>query len=135
MKLIPAQVQLRHLLVRDFEQQQSKQQQGKFQQAASKKQTKHLTQPTASQKQKATDKPQQAFAQQLETDRQGMQENDEIAGVAGVVRRVRRSRQMGAVVGCRPKQRDSGESSPELGITKAGNAMLRRLLVQSHKGY
>ena len=84
MKLIPAQVQLRHLLVRDFEQQQSKQQQGKFQQAASKKQTKHLTQPTASQKQKATDKPQQAFAQQSETDRQRMQENDEIAGVARV---------------------------------------------------
>ncbi len=46
------------------------------------------------------------------------------------VGRVKRSRQMGAVVGCRPKQRDSGESSPELGITKAGNPMLRRLLVQ-----
>ena len=29
------------------------------------------------------------------------------------VGRVKRSRQMGAVVGCRPKQRDSGESSPE----------------------
>ena len=47
------------------------------------------------------------------------------------VGRVKRSRQMGAVVGCRPKQRDSGESSPELSITKAGNPMLRRLLVQS----
>ena len=45
--------------------------------------------------------------------------------------RVKRSRQMGAVVGCRPQQRDSGESSPELSITKAGNPMLRRLLVQS----
>ena len=44
---------------------------------------------------------------------------------------VKRWWQIGAVVGCRPKQRDSGESSPELGITKAGNAMLRRLLVQS----
>ena len=47
------------------------------------------------------------------------------------VRRVKRWRQMGAVVRCRPKQRDSGESSPELGITKAGKTMLRRLLVQS----
>ena len=47
------------------------------------------------------------------------------------VRRVKRSRRMGAVAGCRPKQRDSGESSPELGITKAGNGELRRLLVQS----
>ncbi len=47
------------------------------------------------------------------------------------VGRVKRSRQMGVVVGCRPKQRDSGESSPELGITKAGNGQLRRLLVQS----
>ena len=47
------------------------------------------------------------------------------------VGRVKRSRQMGAVVGCRPKQRDSGESSPELSITKAGNPMLRRLLAQS----
>ena len=47
------------------------------------------------------------------------------------VGRVKRSRQMGAVVGCRPKQRDSGESSPELGITKTGNGELRRLLVQS----
>ena len=47
------------------------------------------------------------------------------------VGRVKRSRQMGAVVGCRPKQRDSGESSPELGITKAGNGQLRWLLVQS----
>ena len=45
--------------------------------------------------------------------------------------RVKRSRQMGAVVGCRPQQRESGESSPELGITKAGNGQLRRLLVQS----
>ena len=47
------------------------------------------------------------------------------------VGRVKRSRQMGAVVGCRPKQRYSGESSPELSITKAGNRMLRRFLVQS----
>ena len=47
------------------------------------------------------------------------------------VGRVKRSRQMGVVVGCRPKQRDSGESSPELGITKAGNGQLRWLLVQS----
>ena len=47
------------------------------------------------------------------------------------VGQVKRSRQMGAVVGGRPKQRDSGESSPELGITKAGTGQLRRLLVQA----
>ena len=45
--------------------------------------------------------------------------------------RVKRSRQMGAVVGCRPQQRDSGESSLELSITKAGNPMPLLLLVQS----
>ncbi len=31
----------------------------------------------------------------------------------------------------RPKQRESGNSSPQLGITKAGDRDLRRLLVQS----
>lgn len=43
---------------------------------------------------------------------------------------VQRSRQAGALVGLRPKQRDSGESTPELGITKQGNRLLRKLLVQ-----
>ena len=32
--------------------------------------------------------------------------------------------------GLRPKRRDSGERSPELSITKTGNRLLRRLLVQ-----
>lgn len=45
--------------------------------------------------------------------------------------RVNRSRQAGAVVGLRPKQRDSGQSAPQLGITKCGDKLLRRLLVQS----
>ena len=54
-----------------------------------------------------------------------------VPGLNNDVGGVKRSRQMGAVVGCRPKQRDSGESSPELSITKAGNRMLRRFLVQS----
>ena len=40
------------------------------------------------------------------------------------------SRAAGALVGLRPKRRDSGEASPELSITKTGNRMLRRLLVQ-----
>lgn len=47
------------------------------------------------------------------------------------VGRVKRSREMGPVVGCRPKYQNSGESAPQLGITKAGNDLLRRLLVQS----
>jgi len=45
--------------------------------------------------------------------------------------RVKRSRQAGAVVGLRPKRRDSGQSAPQLGITKCGDKLLRRLLVQS----
>jgi len=45
--------------------------------------------------------------------------------------RVKRSRQAGALVGLRPKQRDSGQSTPQLGITKCGDKLLRRLLVQS----
>ncbi len=45
--------------------------------------------------------------------------------------RFAKSRTVGAYVGLRPKQRDSGEQQPQLGITKAGDALLRRLLVSS----
>lgn len=44
--------------------------------------------------------------------------------------RLRGSRAAGALVGLRPIRRESGQSKPELGITKEGNAMLRRYLVQ-----
>ena len=40
------------------------------------------------------------------------------------------SRDVGPYLGLTPKQRDSGESQPELGITKAGDGLLRSLLVQ-----
>jgi transposase len=40
------------------------------------------------------------------------------------------SRDVGPYVGLTRKQRDSGESRPELGISKAGDELLRRLLVQ-----
>lgn len=40
------------------------------------------------------------------------------------------SRAAGALVGLRPQRRSSGERDPELGITKAGNKMLRKLLIQ-----
>lgn len=40
------------------------------------------------------------------------------------------SRAAGALAGLRPKRRESGESKPEMSITKAGNRMLRKLLVQ-----
>ncbi len=43
--------------------------------------------------------------------------------------RFAKSRSVGADVGLRPKQRDSGEQQPLLRITKAGDALLRRLLV------
>jgi transposase len=41
------------------------------------------------------------------------------------------SRDVGPFLGLRPKQRDSGQSQPELGITKAGDGLLRSLLVQA----
>ena len=40
------------------------------------------------------------------------------------------SRDVGPYLGLTRKQRDSGESAPELGITKAGDKLLRRMLVQ-----
>lgn len=40
------------------------------------------------------------------------------------------SRDVGPYLGLTRKQRDSGESQPELGISKAGDRLLRRLLVQ-----
>jgi transposase len=45
--------------------------------------------------------------------------------------RFAKSRSVGAYVGLRPKQRDSGDQKPQLRITKAGDALLRRLLVSS----
>jgi transposase len=44
--------------------------------------------------------------------------------------RFRRSRDVGCYVGLRPKRRQSGQSRPELGISKEGDAYLRTLLVQ-----
>jgi transposase len=44
--------------------------------------------------------------------------------------RFRRSRDVGAYLGLRPAQQQSGESDPQLGISKEGNGYLRRLLVQ-----
>lgn len=40
------------------------------------------------------------------------------------------SRQAGAFLGLRPRQRDSGDSQPQCRISKRGNRYLRRLLVQ-----
>ena len=44
--------------------------------------------------------------------------------------RFQRSRDVGCYLGLRPKRSQSGESDPQLGITKAGNGYLRQLLVQ-----
>jgi len=44
--------------------------------------------------------------------------------------RFRKSRAVGCYVGLRPKRRQSGQSRPELGISKEGDAYLRTLLVQ-----
>jgi transposase len=41
-----------------------------------------------------------------------------------------KSRAVGCYVGLRPKRRQSGQSRPELGISKEGDAYLRTLLVQ-----
>jgi transposase len=40
------------------------------------------------------------------------------------------SRDVGPFLGLQPKQRDSGESQPQLGISKTGDGLLRSLLVQ-----
>ena len=40
------------------------------------------------------------------------------------------SRDVGCYLGLRPKQNDSGESQPQLGITKEGDCYLRTMLVQ-----
>lgn len=44
--------------------------------------------------------------------------------------RFAKSREVGCYVGLRPKSRDSGESRPQLGISKEGDVYLRKLLVQ-----
>lgn len=44
--------------------------------------------------------------------------------------RFRKSRDVGCYVGMRPKTRDSGDSQPQLGISKEGDVYLRKLLVQ-----
>jgi transposase len=43
--------------------------------------------------------------------------------------RFRQSRQVGAYLGLTPRQRDSGASAPQLRISKAGDAHVRRLLI------
>ncbi|PYX20022.1 MAG: hypothetical protein DMG82_23370 [Acidobacteria bacterium] len=43
--------------------------------------------------------------------------------------RFAKSRDVGPYLGLVPKQEDSGESQPQLGISKAGDTMVRRLLV------
>jgi transposase len=40
------------------------------------------------------------------------------------------SRDVGPFLGLKPKERDSGDSHPQLGITKTGDGLLRSLLVQ-----
>jgi transposase len=45
--------------------------------------------------------------------------------------RFAKSRDVGPYLGLVPKQEDSGESQPQLGISKAGDTMVRRLLVPS----
>jgi len=45
--------------------------------------------------------------------------------------RFAKSRTVGSYLGLRPRQRESGGSAPQLGITKAGNNHLRWLLVQA----
>lgn len=49
----------------------------------------------------------------------------------GDPKRFTQSRTVGAYVGLVPRQYSSGDRQPQLGITKAGDAFLRRVLVQS----
>ena len=48
----------------------------------------------------------------------------------GSAERFAHSRDVGAYLGLQPAQQQSGESDPQLGISKQGNGYLRRLLVQ-----
>jgi transposase len=48
--------------------------------------------------------------------------------------RFRKSRDVGCYIGLRPKRSDSGESQPQLGISKEGDIYLRKLLVQGAHG-
>jgi len=45
--------------------------------------------------------------------------------------RFRHSRAVGAYLGLRPRQRDSGDAAPQLRISKTGDVMLRKLLVSA----
>jgi transposase len=49
----------------------------------------------------------------------------------GEAERFGRSRDVGGYLGLRPRQQQSGERDPQLGITKAGDRYVRKLLVQS----
>jgi transposase len=53
-----------------------------------------------------------------------------VATIADAARFVK-SRSAGAFLGLRPRQQQSGGQNPQLGITKAGDTYLRKLLVQS----
>lgn len=44
-------------------------------------------------------------------------------------RRFRKSRSVGEFLGLCPRQRESGDSAPQLGISKTGDELLRRLLI------
>lgn len=46
-------------------------------------------------------------------------------------KRFEHSRDVGCYLGLQPRQRESGESKPQLGITKAGDRLLRSYLVQA----
>jgi transposase len=48
----------------------------------------------------------------------------------GDKKRFQRSRDVGCYLGLRPRRSQSGDSDPQLGITKAGNGYLRQLLVE-----
>src|ERR1700734_4345266 len=48
----------------------------------------------------------------------------------GEKKRFQRSRDVGCYLGLRPRRSQSGDSDPQLGITKAGNGYLRQLLVE-----
>jgi transposase len=48
----------------------------------------------------------------------------------GNKQRFQRSRDVGCYLGLRPRRSQSGDSDPQLGITKAGNGYLRQLVVE-----
>lgn len=94
---------------------------------------------TLSQQIRATDRELEALAQERYPETERLRQVGGIGAITSLCylltledpARFKNGRSVGAYLGLRPRQRDSGAHSSQLRITKRGDAMLRRLLVGS----